>query len=95
MSTSVVSASEISVRYGAQTVLDGATVNLQEHERVGLVGRNGTGKSTFLRIVSGALTPDSGQVARRRDLSVGFLPQALQLQADETVHENIMTGARP
>jgi ATP-binding cassette subfamily F protein uup len=95
MSTSVVSASEISVRYGAQTVLEGATANIHEHERIGLVGRNGTGKSTFLHIVSGALTPDSGQVARRRDLSVGFLPQALQLQADKTVHENIMTGARP
>ncbi|HEY0790739.1 MAG TPA: ABC-F family ATP-binding cassette domain-containing protein [Chthoniobacterales bacterium] len=93
MSTSVVSASEISVRYGAQTVLDGATLNLEEHERVGLVGRNGTGKSTFLRIASGELTPDSGQVARRRDLSVGFLPQGLQLHADQTVYKNVMAGA--
>ena len=52
---SIASASELVVRFGNQVVLDHATVTILEGERVGLVGRNGSGKSTFLQIAAGVM----------------------------------------
>ena len=93
-SNSIVSASELVVRYGDQTVLDQATVTIQEGERIGLVGRNGSGKSTFLQIAAGVLVPDAGECVRRRDLVMGYMPQALTLDESATVFTNIHAGAQ-
>jgi ATP-binding cassette subfamily F protein uup len=92
---SIASASELVVRYGVQTVLDKASLTINEGERVGLVGRNGSGKSTFLHIAAGILQPDSGEFVRRRDLVTGYMPQALTLDERATVFANIRDGARP
>ena len=82
------------VRYGTQTVLDSATVSILEGERVGLVGRNGSGKSTFLDIAAGRTRPDSGEFTTRRDLVTGYMPQVFDLDDEATVHENIISGAQ-
>ena len=58
----IASATELVVRFGNQAVLDKATVTILEGERVGLVGRNGSGKSTFLQIAAGVMKPDAGRV---------------------------------
>jgi ATP-binding cassette subfamily F protein uup len=89
----VLSASGLSVKYGTHTILDNAAFTIRQGERVGLVGRNGAGKSTFLHIAAGTAEPDSGTVARRRDLVTGFMPQQFELNSDRTVHENILDGA--
>ncbi len=89
----IASATELTVRYGPHTVLDRATIAIEEGERIGLVGRNGCGKSTFLRIAAGELVPDAGQFTRRRDLKTGWLPQAFALEEDTTVFANIEAGA--
>src|SRR5579859_3748910 len=93
MST-ILTATEITVRYGNRTVLDGATLAIDEGDRIGLVGRNGCGKTTFLRILAGLQSPDRGEVTRRRELVVGYLPQDFMLDADKSVEENIRDGAR-
>jgi ATP-binding cassette subfamily F protein uup len=93
-SNAIASASELKVAYGAQTVLDGATLTIHEGDRIGLVGRNGCGKSTFLRIASGEIAPDSGHWSRRRDLVTGYLAQAFDLQEEATVHFNVLAGAQ-
>ena len=90
----VASANNLVVRHGTQTVLDGATITILEGERVGLVGRNGSGKSTFLQIAAGAMTPDSGEINLRRDLVTGYMPQVFDLDDTATVHANIMSGAQ-
>lgn len=90
----IASASELTVRYGPHLVLDRATIAIGEGERVGLVGRNGSGKSTFLRIAAGELQPDSGQFTRRRDLITGYLPQVFTLDDSATVETNIRNGAQ-
>lgn len=90
----IASASELVVRYSTQTVLDKATLTINEGERVGLVGRNGCGKSTFLRIAAGVLEPDGGQMTRRRDLVTGYLPQVFDLDETQTVQANILAGAQ-
>ena len=91
---SVISAKELTVRYGPQTVLDEASLNIDEGERLGLVGRNGSGKSTFLQIAAGHEAPDAGEVVRRRELIVGYMPQQFQLEETASVHANIIAGAR-
>jgi ATPase subunit of ABC transporter with duplicated ATPase domains len=90
---SIASANELVVRYGNQTVLDHATLAIHEGDRVGLVGRNGSGKSTFLQIAAGILTPDSGEFARRRDLVTSFMSQTLHLDECQSVYQNIHGGA--
>lgn len=92
MST-LISASEVTVRYGDRAVLDGATLGIQEGERLGLVGRNGAGKTTFLRILAGLQAPDAGEVSRQRDLVVSYLPQDFMLDAGKSVAENVRAGA--
>jgi ATP-binding cassette subfamily F protein uup len=89
----VFSARSISVSYGAQTILDESALVVHEGERVGLLGRNGSGKSTFLKIVAGVMQPDSGEIIRRRDLMTGYLPQVFDLDAERTVRANILEGA--
>ena len=89
----IASATELTVRYGPHTVLDRATIAIEEGDRIGLVGRNGCGKSTFLRIAAGDLAPDGGGFTRRRDLITGYLPQAFALDESATVYANIRAGA--
>lgn len=90
----IVNASELVVRFNELSVLDKATLAVCQGERIGLVGRNGCGKSTFLRILAGELAPDAGTVSRRRDLAIGYLPQAFALDMSFNVYENIREGAR-
>src|SRR2546425_7617732 len=92
---SIITATEITVRYGERAVLDAATLGIEEGDRVGLVGRNGCGKTTFLRILAGLQSPDSGEVSRRRGLVVSYLPQDFLLDAARSVAENIRDGAKP
>ena len=93
MST-ILTATEITVSYGDRTVLDAATLAIDEGDRIGLVGRNGCGKTTFLRILAGLQSPDSGDVTRRRELVVSYLPQDFMLDPAKNVLENIRDGAQ-
>ena len=93
MST-LLTATEITVSYGDRTLLDAATLAIDEGDRIGLVGRNGCGKTTFLRILAGLQSPDSGGVTRRRDLVVSYLPQDFMLDPAKNVLENIRDGAQ-
>lgn len=86
-------ASEVCLTFGYQRLLDGATLAVEAGEKVGLVGRNGCGKTTLLRILSGEEPPDAGEVTRRRGLRVGYLPQEFELDGERTVRENIQSGA--
>lgn len=69
-------------------------MGLAAGDRVGLVGRNGAGKSTLLRILCGELQPDSGEVIRRREVIVGYLPQTFELDPTKTVYDSVREGAR-
>src|SRR6059036_862612 len=90
----ILTATDLVVRYGERAILDRATLGIDEGDRIGLVGRNGCGKTTFLRILAGLLSPDSGIVTRRRELVVSYLPQDFTSDVAKSVHENIRDGAR-
>jgi ATP-binding cassette subfamily F protein uup len=94
MST-IITATDITVRYGERAVLNTATLAIEEGDRIGLVGRNGCGKTTFLKLLAGVQSPDIGDVTRRRELVVSYLPQDFMLDATKSVAENIRDGAKP
>jgi ATP-binding cassette subfamily F protein uup len=89
----LLSVSELRLAFGLQRLLDGATLSVLPGEKVGLVGRNGCGKTSMFRILAGDAAADSGEISRRRGLRVGYLPQEFELQADKTVRQNIEMGA--
>ncbi|MGE5410261.1 MAG: ABC-F family ATP-binding cassette domain-containing protein [Clostridiales bacterium] len=90
----IISAKDIEMHFGENILLDKANLTVHEGDRIGLVGRNGSGKSTFLKIMAGELEPDSGEVARRKELALAYLPQDITLDSSKTVFENILDGAK-
>jgi ATP-binding cassette subfamily F protein uup len=91
--SALLSANEIRLTYGYQILLDGVTFAVGEGEKVGMVGRNGCGKTSLLKILSGVQAADSGDIALRRALRVGYLPQEFELDPALSVQENIAAGA--
>jgi ATP-binding cassette subfamily F protein uup len=91
---SIASASELIVRYSSHSVLDGTTLAIHAGDRIGMVGRNGCGKSTFLKIAAGEAVPDSGTFTRKRGLITGYLPQEFELDDAATVHDAVLSGAQ-
>ena len=89
----ILTAKELELNFGAQIVLDKASLSVHSGDRIGLVGRNGVGKSTFLKIISGLLSPDSGEVAKKKDLVISFLSQEFTLDETKSVYDNIFNGA--
>jgi len=89
----LLTAKNLCVSFGEQVVLDNASLSIHDGDCIGLVGRNGTGKSTFLKIIGGLLEPDSGDVVKKNGLVVGYLPQEFLLDFTKTVYENILEGA--
>ena len=91
--SALLSANEIRLTYGSQTLLDGVTLAVSAGEKVGMVGKNGCGKTSLLKILTGAQKADSGEISLRRALRVGYLPQEFELDLTLSVHENIAAGA--
>ncbi len=88
-------ASGITKHYGVTPVLEGISLMINERDRIGLVGVNGAGKSTFLRILAGELTADTGSVAKPRELKVGYLAQNGGLQGHRTLMEEMNSAFGP
>jgi len=78
--------------YPTRTVFDGVTVGVSEGDRIGIVGRNGDGKSTLLALLAGRLDPDSGRVTHRRGVTRGLLDQADTLDPALTVAATVVGG---
>ncbi|WP_104161702.1 ABC-F family ATP-binding cassette domain-containing protein [Arthrobacter sp. ZGTC212] len=86
-------AENLSISFGTRTILDGVSLGLEEGDRIGVVGRNGDGKSTLMRLLAERQTPDEGRVTRRRDVTVGYLDQSDVLDGDLTVGQAIVGDA--
>ncbi|MEZ6233041.1 MAG: ABC-F family ATP-binding cassette domain-containing protein [Phycisphaerales bacterium] len=83
----VIAATNIRLAYGIDIILDGCTFTLEKGERVGMVGRNGTGKSTLMKILAGTLQADSGTLSIQRGVRIGYLRQDPNLDPEETLRE--------
>ncbi len=84
--------SEVHKSYGTQDVLRGTTLQVNPGEHVGLVGRNGAGKSTIFRLVRGEETSDRGEVVRARGVKLGLLDQHVHFKPGSTVHESALAA---
>ena len=84
--------SEVHKSYGTQDVLRGTSLQVNPGEHVGLVGRNGAGKSTIFRLVRGDETADRGDVVRARGVKLGLLDQHVHFKPGSTVHESALAA---
>ena len=89
----LINAERVTMSYGTRTLLDSVSLGLVRGEVAGIVGRNGTGKTTLLRILAGTLIPDSGRVTQTSYLSIGFLQQGEEITVDASVRDLIVGGA--
>jgi ABC transport system ATP-binding/permease protein len=85
-------AEALSLEFPTKVVFDRVTIGLNEGDRVGIVGRNGEGKSTLMQLLAGRIEPDDGRVTARRGLRIGMLHQADELDPSRTVADTIVGG---
>ena len=83
-------AEALHLEYPTRVVFDSVTIGLNEGDRVGIVGRNGDGKSTLLKLLSGRIEPDGGRVTRRRGVTLGMLDQADTVDPALTVAQAVV-----
>ncbi len=83
----MISIERLSVAFGGNTLFDNITYVINKKDRIALVGKNGAGKSTMLKIIAGLQAPTSGNVNMPKDLTVGYLPQQMNLSDTRTVME--------
>ena len=82
----------VSKSYGVRPLLDEVSLGISVGERVGIVGRNGDGKTTLLEVMTGLEEPDSGRVSRTRGIEIGYLHQGDELDDTHSVREAVLAG---
>ena len=80
----------VSKSYGVRMLLDDVSLGVSEGERIGVVGRNGDGKTTLLRVLTGLEEPDSGRVSQQRGLLIGYLQQGDELEDTQVDMEPVI-----
>ncbi len=83
---------DVSLSFGGPRLLDCATIQIESGERIGLLGRNGSGKSTFMKLIAGEVHPDSGEVVYGGDVRVALLPQDVPDDLPGTVYDVVASG---
>lgn len=89
---SVLKVTNVSHGFGERTILDNATFQMNKGEHIGLVGANGEGKTTFLNIITGSISPDSGKVEWCKRITTGYLDQYAKLTKGLTIKEFLKTA---
>lgn len=88
----MISIGNIGVRFSGYTLFENINFLINSNDRIGLVGKNGAGKTTILKIIAGLLPPDSGEVIIPSTVSVGYLPQEMQIVSNKTIYEEALTA---
>ena len=88
----MISIEDVTVAYGGFVLLDKINFHISESDKIGLVGKNGAGKSTILKLICGLQNPTSGRIDRPKELSIGYLPQIMEHHYGRTVLEEAMTA---
>ena len=88
----LLSAEHLSKNYGMKTLLEDASIYLEQGEKIGVIGVNGTGKSTLLRLLSGTEAPDEGTVRRDPNVQVSYLRQNPEMNPNASILEQVFLG---
>ena len=86
----MISINSLTVAYGGFTLLDDINFHISENDRIGLVGKNGAGKSTILKLICGLQSPTSGKIAVPSDVRIGYLPQIMEHHRGKSVIDEAM-----
>lgn len=81
----MISINNLTVSFGGFTLFDNVNFHINENDKIGLVGKNGAGKTTILKIVAGIIAPSGGSVQQPSDLKIGYLPQEMEYSKEITV----------
>ena len=84
---------DIRVAFGGPSLLDGASLQIEPGDRICLLGRNGTGKSTLLKVVNGEIAPDEGEIVRQQGVTVALIPQEIPPGLSGTVRDVVSGGS--
>ena len=90
----MISINELTVAYGGFTLLDGVSFHISESDKIGLVGKNGAGKSTIMKLICGQQAPTSGHIDKPAHVHIGYLPQIMEHHKGLSVMEEAMTAFR-
>jgi ATP-binding cassette subfamily F protein 3 len=87
----LINLSDVSFGYGDKLILDGVTFSVNEGERVGLIGANGEGKTTLIKLITGENLPDAGEVMKKNGIRIGYLEQNGGYESGATVYEEMLS----
>ena len=85
----LLSAEQLSINFGSRQLLENVNFYLNENDKVGIIGINGTGKSTFLKVLAGMLEPDGGKITRNPNVQVSYLSQNPRMDDNATILEQV------
>lgn len=88
----MISINSLTVAYGGFTLLDNIDFHISGNDKIGLVGKNGAGKSTIMKLICGLQSPTSGSVDKPNDIRIGYLPQIMEHHKGRTVMEETLTA---
>ena len=88
-------AEQLSINFGSRQLLENVNFYLNENDKVGIIGINGTGKSTFLKVLAGFLEPDGGKITRNPNVQVSYLSQNPRMEDDATILEQVFLHFPP
>lgn len=89
----IVSLEDIHIQFGPKVIFDGLSLALHPHQKVGLIGPNGCGKTTLLKLILGRQEPDTGDIRARKNIALGYLPQESRFADDKTIIEELHSSA--
>ena len=88
----MISINNLTVAYGGFTLLNEINFHISDNDKIGLVGKNGAGKSTILNLICGLQNPTSGKIAVPNDVKIGYLPQIMEHHRGRSVIDEAMTA---
>jgi len=91
----VLTLQQVEKSYGSRALFKGVNLTFTTEQRLGLIGINGTGKSTFLKLLAGEIEPDTGNIDRNGKASIYYLPQSPIFEEEASVLENVFLGSHP
>ncbi|HMS39090.1 MAG TPA: ATP-binding cassette domain-containing protein, partial [Pyrinomonadaceae bacterium] len=89
----ILSLENVSKNYGIKPLFEGVTIGLEDTDKIGIIGANGSGKTTFLRVIAGTETTDTGKVVRASGKTLAYLSQNPPIDEEKTVLETIFAAS--
>ena len=92
---SVLSAFDLGVTFVEKELFSSITFNVEERDKIGFIGANGAGKTTLFRVLTGAVSPDSGSVTISKNTKIGYMEQHACTHLERTVYEELLSVFQP